>query len=403
MRIAFNFAESLVGIQSWSTQREVEKVLLGHLIEAVPSHRRHFRIRAGLVPGRRARTAPAGDLPRIAESLAYHLVTAEGAGTWRTIDKFSAYKNALVASDLLAIVVEGVSYYDAGRIGKALDNFDGYLGALQVQSNSAAHFEFYVEPLPYRYRVHEASLWLLHGAESDPAVAGEDNRDHEWLESISELFENSIIDKVEFQSIGLLDSFFDPYSGFGHAKAMGRTEAMLIAYHGAMVDDLLIRLREADPQLIEALHAAFDALDQHDSVEQRSHVALSSRRFLERLANVLYPPVEQPVGGRKLGKAEYRNRLWRYAEERIESDGRAKVALASLQQVGDRIDALNDVANKGVHADVEAIEMHRLVMGIFLLAYDLLTLRAPDGRAAGSYTQKLSREILEILKKSTSE
>ena len=178
---------------------------------------------------------------------------------------------------------------------------------------------------------------------------------------------------------------------------------MLIAYHGAMVDDLLIRLREADPQLIEALHAAFDALDQHDSIEQQSHVALSSRRFLERLANVLYPPPDEPIGGRKLGKAEYRNRLWRYAEERIEYDDRAKVALASLQQVGGRIDALDKVANKGVHADVEAIEMHRLVMGVFLPAHDLLTLRAPDGRAADSYSEKLSREILGILKKTISE
>ncbi|MFG1917081.1 hypothetical protein [Micromonospora sp. NPDC048898] len=398
MRIAFNFSESRVCSDAWSKQRELEKVLIGHLIETVPAHRRHFRILAGSVPGHRLYDMPSVDLLRAAKTLAYHLVTAEGSGTWRTVDKVSAYENSLMQNDLLALVVEGVSYHDASRIDKELNHLDGYLGALQVQLTSEAHFSFYTDALPYRYRLHESSLWVLHGAEYDPAESGEDNRNHELLGDIAQHFRGGPIKTVEFQSIGMRDTVFDPYGGFDYAEAEGRTEAMLLAYHGAMVDDLLIRLREADPQLIQALHAAFEALDQHDSIEQRSHVALSSRRFLERLANVLYPPTGNATGERKLGKAQYRNRLWKYAEERLEVDERAKVALASLQHVGSRIDALDKAANKGVHDDVETFEMHRLVMGVFLLAHDLLTLRSPDGRAAESYASKIEKEMFKMLR-----
>ena len=61
-----------------------------------------------------------------------------------------------------------------------------------------------------------------------------------------------------------------------------------------------------------------------------AQVSLSCRRFLENLANALYPPRSEKVKGREVGAAAYRNRLWAYVEERLDISEQVK----SLVQVG---------------------------------------------------------------------
>jgi hypothetical protein len=96
---------------------------------------------------------------------------------------------------------------------------------------------------------------------------------------------------------------------------------------------------------------------------------------LEQLAEYLYPQ-KTPVGGHQLGPAEYRNRLWAYVEQH--ASGRDKdVVLSKLTDIGHRIDRLDELAHKGVHSDLQAVEVQRLLIGLMGLSYDLLTLAPP--------------------------
>src|SRR5439155_7458089 len=106
-------------------------------------------------------------------------------------------------------------------------------------------------------------------------------------------------------------------------------------------------------------------------------VALSCRRFLERLADVLYPPGPDRANGRKVGPAEYRNRLWAYVEDHLDGTDES-VVLAGLRDLGDRIDRLDQLANKGVHAsDMDPRAIHRLLISLVVLSSDVLSIAPP--------------------------
>jgi hypothetical protein len=128
---------------------------------------------------------------------------------------------------------------------------------------------------------------------------------------------------------------------------------------------------------------------------------LSCRRFIERLANALYPPRDEPVGGRNLGPQEYRNRLWAYVDEKLSGTNRDFV-LASLEDVGRRIDRLDSLANRGLHvSEVTAAEVQRLLIGMVTLTHDILTLEPPPTIARSEpYEEGVRRLFEEALRQS---
>jgi hypothetical protein len=382
-----------VEVVGWPpAQFELERLLLSRIAELIPEHRRHLRIRSGGLTTHR--------MPQDRESQrAVMLKVLAAPGLWTTVRRVNSLMDVVLAHDAIALVVEGLSGRDASGLDVSLANAPSYLGAIHLMPEFELHHAVYLFQLPLRFRLFGRSAWLLHGADADPEIAGEDNRDYSWRDWLRPNLKPYGISEVDFQSIGLQESVFDPYDSPGHARTAGRASALLGSYYDAVVDELLIRSREADPRLIETLDAALHLLEAHHTRETLSQAALSCRRFLERLANLLYPPRDELVGGRKVGRKEYRNRLWAYAEERLGSDTKAGVVLASLTDVGGRIDALDKAANKGVHAEVDFGELHRLVLGLVLLTYDLLTLSAPTGTAAESYARELSVELHRLIKR----
>jgi hypothetical protein len=104
-------------------------------------------------------------------------------------------------------------------------------------------------------------------------------------------------------------------------------------------------------------------------------VATSCRRFLEQLADALYPPRKERIKDRDLGRDKYLNRLWAYVEAQI-SGSQQELILANLKDLGNRIDRLNKAASKGVHAGVDTGEVGRLLSSLLVVTHDILALRA---------------------------
>ena len=121
--------------------------------------------------------------------------------------------------------------------------------------------------------------------------------------------------------------------------------------------------------------------------------------MLERLADALYPARTQPVGGRQVGKAEYRNRLWAYIAQQLDASATNKNLLqASLTDIGNRIDYVEKLANKGLHGEVDSAEVQRLLVGLITLTFNILMLApVPNSTPEEPYRESFVRMLRTIM------
>ncbi|WDM41777.1 hypothetical protein KV395_00190 [Microbacterium luteolum] len=158
-------------------------------------------------------------------------------------------------------------------------------------------------------------------------------------------------------------------------------EAQILA--GETVPDSVARGREfvetelarRAPKALEALRAAESRSD-GDGHEATSHAATSCRRAIKALADALYPP-GAPVTGedglsRLMDDDHYRNRLTAWVLERRGRSTHADLLASNLVSLGTRLKSLDDLASKGVHADLSRAEVESCVSWVYMLAADLL-------------------------------
>ncbi len=165
---------------------------------------------------------------------------------------------------------------------------------------------------------------------------------------------------------------------------LSRTEMGMIAGNRP---DVLVRSRQyvfeslahVAPQAVEQLNEA-EAAVADGTAERYSHAVLSCRRALKTLADAVYPAQDQRVAGadgteRSLTEERYISRLWQFAYEMAGGHAAGELVLATIQDLGRRIDAVYDAASKGVHDAVGEHEAFQYVAQTILLMADLLLLR----------------------------
>ena len=135
------------------------------------------------------------------------------------------------------------------------------------------------------------------------------------------------------ENLGVRHTIFDGYGSFEHANRVAQVADSVSEHLTYVASDVLLRVGDLNPQLIDALYAMLNAFRSVEAKEEVAHVALSCRRFLEGLADVLYPPRAEPMHGRKLGKEQCVNRLWAYAEERLQRGERRLIQAQGIRPV----------------------------------------------------------------------
>ncbi|MFH1214085.1 MAG: helix-hairpin-helix domain-containing protein [Candidatus Neomarinimicrobiota bacterium] len=135
------------------------------------------------------------------------------------------------------------------------------------------------------------------------------------------------------------------------------------------VEDVLFEL---DPELAELLLLAFKTV-YSDSPEEWSQALASCRRFLEKLADNLYPATNKKINGRDLKQENYINRIWAYMDNSIKSETNRDVAKSHVDYLGSHLQSIYGITNKGVHSTITRIEALKTVMHIYLLCADLLS------------------------------
>lgn len=367
MRVCFLINEGWsspeAGPWGWLIMRES---LVRAFMESVPRHRRHARFSTGTLPLRQL----AQELD--STEVAANSVLGEHWAVWSTFLGPDLAKH-IVSFDVAGMVVESLTPSDARAIHIQLKDSEWYLGAVQIRPEIPEHWAVFLKGIPSRFRIFEDSLYLFHrGYELEV----EDNRDHveyrEWEAS-------GLFSSVHWEDSGVRETIFDPYDNMQHFRRLGEADELLHGQFSSALGETLMRCSDLDPNLTQRLHAALQAFESHETVEGLAHVSLSCRRFTEKLADCLYPPREEKVNGRKVGQAEYRNRLWAYVAENVISDTTRELLIANVEDLGKRIDKLDSLSNKGLHSDVSSSDVNRLLLSLLVVAHDLISLRPPGG------------------------
>ena len=143
------------------------------------------------------------------------------------------------------------------------------------------------------------------------------------------------------------------------------------------VDRLLL---DICPEAIEQFMTAYERLA-GKSGEDWSLALTACRRVIKTLADAVFPAREQDVGGRKMGDAQYINRLWAYLDAGVAASSDKDLTKAHVDYLGTFISRLNDKASKGVHSSVNRSEAIKAVTYTYLTLGDLLELAPPADRS----------------------
>jgi hypothetical protein len=100
-------------------------------------------------------------------------------------------------------------------------------------------------------------------------------------------------------------------------------------------------------------------------------------------ADYHYPPRPEPVTCsdgivRALGEDEYLNRLHEFCMRQFDANSSTALLRAEFEYPAAFIRRLNDVASKGVHAQVSALEARQGLLGVYLFLSNVIAkLNAP--------------------------
>lgn len=139
------------------------------------------------------------------------------------------------------------------------------------------------------------------------------------------------------------------------------------------------QLTTISPLALEQFQTAYRRLKDGGN-EDRAHALTSCRRVLKTLADELYPARLEPVVGSDgkehvLNDGAFINRLLQYVAETVGRHENGAVVQATLKDADARLRALNELASKGVHADVTAYEVDTCVVQTYLVIADVLRIR----------------------------
>lgn len=155
----------------------------------------------------------------------------------------------------------------------------------------------------------------------------------------------------------------------------GQLNADIFERNRRFVDE---RLASLAPDAMAQLVSAYERV-LADEPEARAQGLLSCRRVLKSLADLVYPARTDPVKGadgkmHDVSDEKYISRLWQYVHEQIGNTTAGGVVLATLTDVGGRLDAVYKLSSKGVHSSVNQGEADQALIQTYLLIGDLLRL-----------------------------
>ncbi|HIF6100359.1 TPA: hypothetical protein ACX3GU_004645 [Vibrio parahaemolyticus] len=158
---------------------------------------------------------------------------------------------------------------------------------------------------------------------------------------------------TSFENMGARRTYWDKFDTLEHFKRISDFKRIFLTMDNVSEDlasDVIHSLEELHPKLFDKFASAARAMERVETEEDLAQAALSGRRVLESFADYLYPPRKESYKGRKVGNAEYKNRLWAYIETTLD-DMEDPLKESKLSTLGREADDLVKLFNAGLHAN----------------------------------------------------
>ncbi|ELB1989264.1 TPA: hypothetical protein L3V69_003073 [Vibrio parahaemolyticus] len=279
--------------------------------------------------------------------------------TERTIDRF-------VTNNVWVISFESISFSDAVAIDTELKKVGFYLGAIEVDETNPIHWEAYAYSLVAHYRIIGRNInFFLR----DMAESSEHEGDIQELKSFG-------FSEVGFEKLNGKFSFFDKYNNFEHARRIAELKSALGDSLASLADQVICRLSDPAPEIGSKLWSALRTYNNAEVNEDYAQVSASCRRIIEYVADQLFPPQENSVKGRKVGKGHYKNRLLAFADAERSSSTNIELIAVSIESLAEQLDKLTSLNNKGVHAEVFKHEAKRCLLRTIMILDDIISLKS---------------------------
>lgn len=268
-------------------------------------------------------------------------------------------------SVVFAMVFENMPRDLAEELHAAISSEPGYLGAVEVNFEFGPHLARY--RLPEKYRL---SGTYCRGFVS---MGEEDGKDEYDLEETRRL---GYVD-VGWEDRGAHRTIFDDFDTPRHFERVAAFRKAISPFLPGGEDaafELVMVLGDLNPKLFNALGAAVERLVTAETDEDVAQAALSGRRYMEQLADVLFPPRSKGRNGRSLGKAAYRNRLWAFVEDNTTGD------VGRRDAMGKEVDRLVEELNGALHGEKPQKRVLMAFAEAAQLTAELLALNPEEAR-----------------------
>lgn len=268
---------------------------------------------------------------------------------------------------VFAVVFENMTEAIALELHRALTPDERYLGFKEVHLDLGSHLVVYRQSLSTIYRLKGRYCRAFFSMSED------DSKDIDNLEAMRELG----YDDLDWEDDGARKTIFDDFDTLAHFKQIAAFRAAIEPYMPDGKDgafELAMVLEDLNPRLFNSLGAAVQTLATAANEEHIAQAALSGRRYMEALADGLFPPKSELRKGRKIGSAEYKNRLWAFIEDNVPPrDDR-------LALLGKEADRLVDELNGGLHGDRPKVRMQKALADAAIFTASLLALNPEAAR-----------------------
>lgn len=282
--------------------------------------------------------------------------------------KFGNKIELLFQADVFIVCFDAIDKITAEQLHNRLSKNIGYIGAIEINDADEFHWNFYSDALPLRYRLSGQLVSVFVDAFGDEL--SEEEKDQMFKR-----FSDIGFKVVGFNSSEGKHSIFDKYHSFDQARRIAEWREKFGEMLGFVADNVITRLGDAAPQLGEKLWTAYDTYARAETNEQFAQVCVTCRRIINYIADTLFPPRETQEGERKLGANNYRSRLMRFAEDQARSGTNIDVICSSLELLEKHLEKLDQLANKGVHAEVTKEGTRRCLLRTVMLLDDIVSLR----------------------------
>ncbi|WP_363346326.1 hypothetical protein [Methylocystis echinoides] len=303
------------------------------------------------------------------------------AGTWSLLHE-QRLRATFGTATVYALIFENMTQEIARQLHAALTPEESYLGLMEVDYAYGPHLALFRNSTVARYRIEGSSCRVFF------SMGDEDHRDEQQPIEMQKLGYTD----VAWENRGAHGTIFDNFDTIEHFERVSNFREAITPHLQGGADEafeLVMVLEDLNPQLFNALGSAVAALERAQNEEDIAQAAVSCRRYMERLADVLFPARGSDFDGRKVGKEQYKNRLWAFIA--VNSAGN----MARMTALGKEVDRLIKEFNAGLHTDQDKPRVLSALADAATLTAALLALNPAEVRKPYYAHQKRMFEFFQ--------